>query len=97
MDFNELKKIAKELGGILVMNGNTPEFVVLPYENFKKPASPEPAKPIVSAADEDNKTIEKLNAEILALKEEIRQKEEAELVESETELAEENLDKIEEE
>lgn len=60
------------------MNGNTPEFVVLSYPNYLK--LDEAKKTKETNPEED--TIEKLNREILALKEEIRQKEEAELVES---------------
>lgn len=85
MDFSELKQLAKKLGGILVMNGNSPEFVVLAYDQYQKltggahterRANPNRLTP------EEEQTIEKLNEEILALKEEIRQKEEAELAQT---------------
>jgi len=83
MSFDQLKKLAKKLGGILVLNGNEPEFVILPYEQFQKTdgtinsnnSNESPGE------QEDEKTIEKLNQEILALKEEIHQKESAELIE----------------
>lgn len=90
MNFIELKELVKKLGGIVVMNGNIPEFVILSYANYKRieelknpPAGPDSAvgaggKPDPSEGD----AIEKLNREILALKEEIRQKEEAEILHS---------------
>ncbi len=90
MNFIELKELAKKLGGILVMSGNVPEFVILSYANYHKLED--------STKIEDHKShndiqvqddaIEKLNREISSLKEEIRQKEEAELLQS----SEENLD-----
>src|SRR3989344_9538309 len=40
MDFSKLKEIAKKLGGILVMDGNVPELVVLSYENFSQMQQP---------------------------------------------------------
>lgn len=67
MDFTKLKELAKHLGGVLVMNGNEPEFVILPYDKYT------PREPAVSQLDEQ--LVDQLNNEILALKEEIRQKE----------------------
>lgn len=79
MDFKELKELAKKLGGIVVMNGSTPELVILSYGNYKKLENPTtPAGRL--AEDENTGEIEKLNQEILGLKEEIRQKEETELL-----------------
>ncbi|MGD0977442.1 MAG: hypothetical protein ABR875_04100 [Minisyncoccia bacterium] len=82
MDFNQLKELARNLGGILVMNGNTPEFVVLPFEKYQKIENGFSGD-TPNACEEENAAIEKLNREILVLKEEIRQKEEAELIEEE--------------
>ena len=71
MDFNQLKELARKMGGILVMNGNNPEFVILPFDKYQngeiRSGSAE------DVPDEDGATIEKLNKEISALKEEIRQ------------------------
>jgi PHD/YefM family antitoxin component YafN of YafNO toxin-antitoxin module len=78
MDFNQLKTLAKKLGGILVMNGNVPEFVVLSFEDFQKMQGESEIEEQANPADDEG-AIEKLNKEISALKEEIRQKEEAEL------------------
>ena len=75
-DFEKLKAVAKRLGGILVMQGSEPEFVLMSYENYEKMGTGEPAPaPVPSMAAEDEHLIEQLNNEILALKEEIRQKE----------------------
>lgn len=86
MDFSELKQLAKKLGGILVMNGNSPEFVVLAYDQYQKLTggvqNSEPRTNPSRLTPEEEETIEKLNKEILALKEEIRQKEEAELAQT---------------
>lgn len=91
MDFEQLKKLVKKLGGILVLDGNKPEFVLLSYDQYKKMdmAAGDGEVPISQEEPErqeeqpeDEKTIEKLNREILALKEEIHQKESAELVEN---------------
>jgi uncharacterized small protein (DUF1192 family) len=98
MDFNRLKELTKKLGGILVLNGNEPEFVIMPYENYEKMEIGENI-PIASRNDEntgvvatevvaeidEQKTVDELNQEIAALKEEIRQKESAELLESDEE------------
>jgi hypothetical protein len=90
MDFNQLKSLARKLGGILVMNGNAPEFVILTYDDFDKLQKNKDlngraveTQSVTEGGEEDIATIERLNQEISALKEEIRQKEEAELVEAE--------------
>ena len=84
MDFNQLKKLVKKLGGILVLNGNEPEFVILSYDQYEKinGATENTEDGQEKQEQNEEKTIEKLNQEILALKEEIRQKESAELVEN---------------
>ncbi len=98
MDFGRLKELAKKLGGILVLNGNEPEFVIMPYENYEKmelgenvPIAHEEGNGLEAgnlsaggqeAEDNERKTVDRLNQEIMALKEEIRQKESAELLES---------------
>jgi hypothetical protein len=80
MDFNQLKDLARKMGGILVMNGNNPEFVIMPYDKYQKSEVAQPGATGL-VCEEENSVIEKLNKEISALKEEIRQKEEAEIVE----------------
>ena len=85
MDFSELKQLAKKLGGILVMNGNSPEFVVLAYDQYQKLTGDGQSERRTNPSrltPEEEETIEKLNKEILVLKEEIRQKEEAELAQT---------------
>ncbi len=78
MDFSKLKELARQLGGILVMNGNEPEFVVISYDKYLQK---EPTKAAFTQEAGDEALIEGLNKEILALKEEVRQKETAEIQE----------------
>lgn len=82
MNFNQLKEIAKRLGGVLVLNGDEPEFVIVSYDQFQKIEAIENTEDEVENSEDNEKMIEKLNHEILALKEEIRQKEAAELAEN---------------
>jgi len=83
MDFKQLKKLAKKLGGILVLDGNEPEFVILPYDRYEKEnGAPDDSVDNTKGPEGEEETIEKLNQEILALKEEIHQKESAELIEN---------------
>lgn len=70
MDFGKLKALAKQLGGILVMQGNEPELVILPYEKYME----EPAKGIGGSASPNGgeaHLIDQLNSEISALQKEI--------------------------
>lgn len=103
MNIGKLKELVRKLGGLLVLDGDEPAFVVLSYDKYQKidlgeeipvssrnglntstlsDMSPEhsAALPNVLGIGDDENTVEKLNQEILALKEEIRQREEAELV-----------------
>lgn len=80
VNFNQLKKLTERLGGILVLNGDEPEFVILSYDQYKK--IDRTTEGLGLEGEDDEKTIDKLNQEILALKEEIRQKESAELAEN---------------
>jgi uncharacterized protein YdcH (DUF465 family) len=81
MNFDQLKNLVRKLGGVLVLNGDKPEFVILSYDQYQKidGATGSEEKPAGEGGEE---AIERLNREILALKEEIRQKESAELVEN---------------
>lgn len=74
MDFLKLKDIAKRLGGILVMSGNEPEFVIMSYDKY---AESESAAASARTEQPEEQLIDQLNREISALKEEIRQKEAA--------------------
>jgi hypothetical protein len=107
MDFKKLRDMIKRVGAILVMNGNEPEFVVLSYDKYRALDAGEDieilgrdntgGEPIGSSEPlnyEDQKIFDRLNQEILALKEEIRQKESAELLgdEQSTEQVAEGID-----
>jgi len=89
MDFNQLKEMARKMGGILVMNGNTPEFVIVPFEKYQK--TDDKREEADGLCEEESAEIEKLNQEISALKEEIRQKEEMEIEEEKNEDSVEGL------
>ncbi len=82
IDFQKLKELAKSLGGILIMEGNNPEFVVLSYDAYESMSSPKIAQPAehsvvatLTTSESEQAVIETLNQEIAVLKEEIRQKE----------------------
>lgn len=68
----------------MVLNGDKPEFVILSYDQYEKTdgATENTEDGQEKQEQDEEKTIEKLNQEILALKKEIRQKESAELVEN---------------
>jgi len=119
MHFSKLKELVRKLGGVLVLDGDEPEFVILPYDKYENMEQGEEvpfstarnglagsrqvgltqsndgrginADPLV---EEDQEAVERLNQEIIALKEEIRLKEEAELVadEQSTEPVAETID-----
>lgn len=94
MQFSRLKELVKKLGGVLVLDGDRPEFVILSYDKYENMEAGEEipfltkhnglAQPNGRAVkgineEEEQVAVERLNQEILALKEEIRQREEAEL------------------
>jgi hypothetical protein len=91
MDFNQLKQLAEKLGGVLVMDGDRPRFVIVSYDQYKKIGTGNQSDPIAEPAtyqepaeksDEDQKNYDRLNQEILTLREEIRRKESAEMVDN---------------
>ena len=84
MDFKQLKELAKKLGGILVMDGNSPDFVLLSYQKYielQQQVSQNTTPPSTNRQTDvsEDLLIERLNKEIASLKEEIRQKEESEM------------------
>jgi hypothetical protein len=88
MDFNQLKQLAEKLGGILVMDGDKPKFVIISYDQYKKGEArdlvvePETYQELPEKSDEDQKNYDRLNQEILALREEIKRKESAEMIDN---------------
>jgi len=64
------------------MEGNEPEFVIMSYDRFDSLDQAPQSVPISQTVSEDDQLIDALNKEIMALKEEIRQKElsEAEVI-----------------
>ena len=53
-DFEKLKTLARRLGGILVMQGDEPEFVILSYDKY----APEQDVPM---RRDDDQAIDQLN------------------------------------
>lgn len=85
----ELKKLVINLGGILIVEDNQPKFVLLTYDKFKDLNSFEnkniihknleiERKDILQSKrpqfSSEEQLIDKLNKEILSLKEEIKEK-----------------------
>ncbi len=85
MDFKKLEETTKKIGGIVVMEGDEPSIVILPYEKYLELGNGAAAnglvEPVVEDPDvtADEALIEALNQEIVMLKEKARQKEEEEL------------------
>ena len=87
MDIQELKKLLKSSTSVLIMDNGNPDLIVMEYKAYQrlagvgngaspvhaheKPVSSEPA-----ARAREAEVLEKLNREILALKEQIRLEEE---------------------
>jgi hypothetical protein len=70
MNFEELKKLVRRFGSVVLFDDNKPELVILPYDK----AGIEPETTEVEDQHEQQE-IERLNNEILALREELAQKE----------------------
>ena len=69
MDLNELKKIVRRLGSIIVFDNNKPELIILPYDKISGVNGEE------SFNQGESEEIEKLNNEILALQNELEERE----------------------
>ncbi len=70
MNFEELKKLVRQFGSVVLFNDNKPELVVLPYEKAGVGSETEEVED-----QQEQQEIEKLNSEILALREELAQRE----------------------
>jgi hypothetical protein len=84
MDFEKLKKLAAETNGLVIMNGETPELVVLPYKDYQEllhgPAKEEGSKENIEEVlqkeqEHDDQLIESLNQEIEALRDKMTETE----------------------
>ena len=69
MNFDELKKLVRRVGSVVFFDGNNPELVVLPYDKAGIGSSEE------SENQYEQQEIERLNNEILAVREELSQRE----------------------
>lgn len=70
MNFDELKKLVRRVGSVVLFDGNKPELVVLPYDKAGLNLNGDNG-----GNDYEQREIERLNNEILALREELAQKE----------------------
>jgi len=70
MNFEELKKLVRRFGSVVLLNDDKPEFVILPYEKVGIESETEKVED-----QYEQQEIERLNNEILALREELAQKE----------------------
>ena len=87
MDTNELKKLVKNSTAVLVLDNGEPSFVILNYDSYKDLVFKEPVKEVKIrnglSKDEDqsevpeieSEVLERINKDILALKEEIDKEE----------------------
>ena len=92
MDFTKLKSLAKKLGGILIVNGNEPDVVILDYNKYIElengPGLKEIEKPVLptevkTESANDLALIESLNKEIQALHNEMKEVEKSQVEEVE--------------
>ena len=79
MDIKDIKNLVKNSGAVLVMDNNEPSLVVMDYQIYKNLAQAEPAKVEVHNNGKSNKEeleiLERINKDILALKDEIEREE----------------------
>lgn len=87
MEINELKKMLKNSTAVLILENGDPSIVVVNYDTYKKllkdtPEEPvkEPVSPVVPApfgtpAPGELELLERINKDILALKEQIEEEE----------------------
>jgi hypothetical protein len=70
MNFDELKKLVRRVGSVVIFDGNKPELVIMPYEKAGIDLDGQKVE------DEyEQQEVERLNSEILALREELAQRE----------------------
>lgn len=87
MDLKEIKNLVKNSGAVLVMDNNEPSLVVMDYQTYKNIVTDEqPAKVQVrhenngvavkqNAKEGELEILERINKDILALKDEIEREE----------------------
>ncbi len=88
MDINELKKLIKNSTAVLVLENNEPAFVIMNYQTYKDFATEETKKEIkishganngspvkINPKEGELEILDRINKEILALKDEIEREE----------------------
>ena len=83
MDVKEIKKLLETSASVLVMENGQPSFIMMSYEAYKQLVNQENAKTNGSNStttkqnpkDNEVEVLEKINKEILALKDEIEKEE----------------------
>jgi len=71
MDLDKLRQLVRRLGSVVLFDGNKPELVVLPYDKLN---GEEFVEENVEESNNDQE-LERLNSEILALREELAERE----------------------
>ena len=71
----ELKKLVSELGTLVVVENNQPRFVIIAYDKFRSVIHKNIDNSENLGNDINEETLERLNKEILALKEQVAEKE----------------------
>ena len=88
VEIKELKNLLKNSGSILIMDNGEPSFVVMNYQTYRDLALQEPKKEIqvkdgngavmkINPREEELEILERINKEILSLKDEIEKEEKA--------------------
>lgn len=90
MDLKELKNLVKNSGAVLVMDNNEPSLVVMDYQTYKNIVNNEQSAKVqvrheshesngiaakTNPREEELEILERINKEILALKDEIEREE----------------------
>jgi len=72
---NELKNLVETLGGLIIVENNQPKFIVITYDKFTGVIHKSVDNSGNFDKDNSEETVDRLNKEILALKEQVAEKE----------------------
>ena len=71
----ELEKLVSNLGGLVIVENDQPKFVVMSYDKFNSVIHKSLDNSGDFDKDSNEETVDRLNEEILALKEQVAEKE----------------------
>ena len=71
----ELEKLVSSLGGLVIVENDQPKFVVMSYDKFNSVIHKSLDNSGDFDKDSNEETVDRLNEEILALKEQVAEKE----------------------